>query len=99
MINWKNTAENLGLILASMTLGVILGSYITHRTSKSTLEAFAEANNKVLIEAIKKETVSTENNFDVDVEKTKGKKGGKVDINIAPKMENEVEASIVKLTK
>jgi hypothetical protein len=65
-MNWRNTAENLIITIITFIVGVILGSFITYKVSIKIIDA----NQKVLIEAIKKESTSINNDYDI-----KNKKG------------------------
>ena len=65
-MNWINTAENLGITLVSFIVGALMGAFITVQVTKTIIDS----NQKVLIEAIHKETTAINNDYDI-----KNKKG------------------------
>lgn len=65
-MNWINTAENLGITLISFIVGVLLGAFVTFQITQKVIDS----NQKVLIEAINKESTAINNEYDI-----KNKKG------------------------
>lgn len=87
-INWKNTAENLILILASVIVGVIIGYTISIQVASRMLEE-----QKSIIEmAIKKETTSITNQVTTEIKKIKARKNDEpINMVIEPKPVNTIE--------
>ena len=80
MWNWKNVAENLLLVLISMSLGVIVGAFVAVKVADIVLD-----NQKSIIEtAIKKETTAINNNVITEIRKIKSKGSEPINIIIDP---------------
>lgn len=78
MINWKNTAENLALILIGVIVGVIIGHKVTKVTGESLINELKPTINK----AIDKETIANTINNAIDLKIDKIKKSDTLEINI-----------------
>ena len=61
IMNWINTAENLGITLISFSIGVGMGAFVTFKIT----DVVINSNQKVLIEAIQKPSVSNSSNYDI----------------------------------
>lgn len=85
MINWKNTTENLGLILAGIIVGVIIGHKVTKVTSESIITELKPTINK----AIDKETIANTINNAIDLKIDKIKKSDTLAININQTPDNK----------
>lgn len=77
-INWKNTAENLGLVLVGVIVGVIIGYTVSIRTAERMLEQQKD----IIVRAIDKETIKNEIKNDIQVDIDKIKKSDSININI-----------------
>ncbi len=89
MINWKNTAENLGIMILAATFGLIAGYLISIQSAERMLEQ-----QKEIIElAIRKETTNITNSVTTEIRKIKGKKTDPVNINIDPNYNSEIQQS------
>ncbi|NKI28269.1 hypothetical protein HCG49_17075 [Arenibacter sp. 6A1] len=86
MINWKNTAENLGLIIIAATFGLIAGYLISIQSSERMIEQQKE----IIEMAIRKETTNITNSVTTEIRKIKGKKTDPVNINIDPNWNSEI---------
>jgi hypothetical protein len=84
LINWKNTAENLGIILVSVIVGVFIGHKVTVATNNSVVDQLKPIINK----AIDKETVKNETNNEINTRKIKNAK----DLNLVLKPNTEQKA-------
>ena len=78
MMDWKNTAENLGLILVGIVFGAILG----HRITKTTSESLIVELKPTIEKAIDKETISNTISNAIDLKIDKIKKTDTLEINI-----------------
>lgn len=87
MINWKNTAENLGLILIGVIVGVIIG----HRVTKVTSESLISELKPTIDKAIDKETIANTINNAIDLKIDKIKKSDTLEININQAPDNTQE--------
>ncbi|QQV91578.1 hypothetical protein Peternella1_42 [Winogradskyella phage Peternella_1] len=90
-MNWKNTAENLLIVLVGVIAGVAIGYYVSVTTAKAMLDNQKE----IIVEAIRKETTSILNEFDVDVKKIKNRKG-ELTIDVKPIIDNQINQKEVK---
>lgn len=77
-MNWKNTAENLFLVLIGIIVGVGIGHFITKETSESLTELLKPTIEK----AIDKETISNTISNAIDLKIDKIKKSDTLEINI-----------------
>lgn len=84
-MNWKNTAENLLIVLIGVIAGVAIGYYVSVTTAKAMLDNQKE----IIVEAIRKETTSILNEFDIDVKKIKNRKG-ELTLDVKPIIENQI---------
>lgn len=87
MINWKNTAENIGILLIGVVAGTALGYYV----SVTTAERMLEAQKSIIELAIKKETTSITNQVRTEIRKIKARKGSSIQLVIEPTMKSEIE--------
>jgi hypothetical protein len=85
MINWKNTAENLALILVGVVVGVIIGHLVTKTTSNELFDIMKPT----LEKAIDKESIVNEITNDIAVEVDKIKKSDSLNINITQAPHND----------
>ena len=95
MINWKNTAENLGLVLIGIISGTIIGHVITKKTADSLIIELKPTIEK----AIDKETIANTINNAIDLKIDKIKKSDTLEININQTPENDLKPSNVLLKK
>ena len=95
MINWKNTAENLGLVLVGIIAGTIIGHIITKKTADSLITELKPTIEK----AIDKETIANTINNAIDLKIDKIKKSDTLEININQTPENDLKPSNVLLKK
>lgn len=92
ILNWKNVAENLVLILIAMTIGVLLGAFVAIKVTDIVLD-----NQKQIIEtAIKKETTSIKNEFKNEFGKIKNKGTEPINIIIDPNSNSVIQKDSVK---
>ena len=85
-INWKNTAENLLLVLIGVVAGVAIGYYVSVKTAEKMLENQKE----IIVEAIRKETTAINNTVKTEINKVKNRKGEPININITPNTDQEL---------
>ena len=95
MINWKNTAENLGLVLIGIIAGTIIGHVITKKTADSLIIELKPTIEK----AIDKETIANTINNAIDLKIDKIKKSDTLEININQTPENDLKPSNVLVKK
>jgi len=93
-INWKNTAENLALVLITF----IIGSYSGYKISVKTAETMLEQQKELIIKAIDKETIKNEilNKIDVKIDKIKKSDNLKINIKQDPKNDQKPTNIIMK---
>lgn len=77
-MNFKNTAENLAIVIISASLGAYIGYTASIKSNKQSIELLTPT----LVEAIKKETIKNEINHDIDLKIDKVKKSDSIKINI-----------------
>lgn len=94
IINWKNTAENLILVLIGVVAGAFLGYFISIKSSEVMLESQKE----IITEAIKKETTAIHNTVKTEINKVKNRKGEPINIVIEPNNDNELNQQNNKIT-
>lgn len=85
--NWKNTAENLGLIIVGILVGVGIGHVITKVTTKSLLADLKPTIDK----AIDKETISNTISNAIDLKIDKIKKSDTLQINVNQEPFNDLK--------
>ena len=78
MINWKNTAENLGLVL----IAFLVGSFIGYKASRMTSKDIIEQLKPTIEKAIDKETITNTINNAIDLKIDKIKKSDSININV-----------------
>ena len=88
-VNWKNTAENLGISIITFISGAFTCYFVMSKTVDSTANRILKANNEVIMEAIKKETTSITNEFKTHIKKLKNRKGS-VSLDTRPILENKI---------
>lgn len=86
-INWKNTAENLALVVVGIVVGTIIGHVITKITSESITELLKPTIEK----AIDKETISNTISNAIDLKIDKIKKSDTLQINVNQEPMNDME--------
>tara|TARA_R110002049_G_C8936073_1_gene544595 strand:- start:276 stop:626 length:351 start_codon:yes stop_codon:yes gene_type:complete len=86
MMNWKNTAENLLLVLIGIIAGVGIGYYV----SITVAERMLDNQKDIIVEAIRKETTSITNEFKTEIKKLKNRKGTVV-LDVKPILENQID--------
>ena len=91
MINWKNTAENLLLILIGIVFGTVLGFKVSVKTSNHLIEQLKPTIDK----AIDKETIKNEIKNEIDLKIDKVKKSDSIHINVNQVPENDQEQDVV----
>jgi hypothetical protein len=81
-MNWKNTAENLFLVL----IGIVAGTIIGHKITKVTSESLTEILKPTIEKAIDKETISNtiSNAIDLKIDKIKKSDTLQISINQEP---------------
>jgi apolipoprotein N-acyltransferase len=84
MINWKNTAENLGLSIITFLLGAAVGYYASTFTAEKMMAQMIPTIEK----AIDKETIKNEIKNDIKLNIDKIKKSDSININIHQVPEN-----------
>jgi proteasome assembly chaperone (PAC2) family protein len=78
MINWKNTAENLGLVIIAFLVGATVGYFASTFTAKAMIDQMIPTIEK----AIDKETIKNEIRNDIILKDNKFKKNDSLNINI-----------------
>ena len=92
-MNWKNTAENILILLLGILAGTILGFKVSITTAKAMLE-----NQKELIQlAIEKETTAINNNVITEIEKIKSKKSQPINVIVRPNLDGTVKQEEVNI--
>ena len=94
-MNWKNTAENLGLVLVGIVFGVIVG----HKITKATADSLIIELKPTIEKAIDKETIANTINNAIDLKIDKIKKSDTLKININQTPENDLKPSNVLVKK
>ncbi|WP_435263446.1 hypothetical protein [Tenacibaculum sp. nBUS_03] len=89
-MNWKNTAENLGIVIVSALLGAGIGYFASTYSNKQSIELFTPT----LLEAIKKETVKNEIDNKISIGKIK--KSDSINIVLSPQNNQEPINNIAK---
>lgn len=87
-INWKNTAENLALVVVGIVVGTIIGHVITKITSESITELLKPTIEK----AIDKETISNTISNAIDLKIDKIKKSDTLQINVNQEPANDMKS-------
>ena len=77
-MNWINTAENLGIVLVSIIVGVGIG----HKVTKATADSLIIELKPTIEKAIDKETIANTINNAIDLKIDKIKKSDTLEINI-----------------
>ncbi|WP_435138904.1 hypothetical protein [Formosa sp. A9] len=87
-MNWKNTAENILILLLGILVGVVIGYKVSVTTAEKMLD-----NQKALIEqAIQKNTTAINNKVTNEFSKIKASKSEPINIIIKPDSNNAIEA-------
>ena len=94
-MNWINTAENLGIVIVSIIVGVGIGHVITKKTADSLIIELKPTIEK----AIDKETIANTINNAIDLKIDKIKKSDTLKININQTPENLMKPSNVLVQK
>ncbi len=95
-MNWRNTAENLLLVLVGVVFGSILGFKIAASSSDRVIEQLIPTIDR----AIDKETIKNEIKNDIDLKIDKLKKSDSIQINVnqEPNNKQEIEAHPVPVS-
>lgn len=93
-INWKNTAENLIIIIATLFVGAFIGYKASTLTNEKVLEQLIPT----IERAIDKETIKNEikNEIDIDIDKIKKSDSLKIHINQIPENKQKPTNVIVQ---
>ncbi|AUS04490.1 hypothetical protein [Pseudotamlana carrageenivorans] len=86
-MNWKNTAENLALVLISILVGVGIGYYVSIQVAETMLNNQKD----IIVEAIRKETTAINNTVKTEINKVKNRKGEPINIVVEPYSNNELD--------
>lgn len=86
MINFKNLAENLIIVIVAALLGGLIGYTASTKANKQTVELLRPT----IEQAIRKETTQISNSFKTEIRKLKTK-NGTTDFVISPKLDNTIE--------
>lgn len=92
MINYKNTTENLLIVIFGVLVGGAVAYFAATQANKQTILALRP----VIEEAIRKETTSITNTFKTEIKKLKARKGAAVNVSVDPVLDNEANTSIKK---
>ncbi len=92
MINYKNTTENLGIVIVSALLGAFICYMAMIKTQKSVTEQLVPA----LVEAIRKETTKNETNTTIEIKDNKFKKNDSLKIEIIQTPDIQQKSTIEK---
>jgi len=95
MINWKNTSENLIISIIVFFAGGLVGYFASIASNKSTIKLLTPT----IKEAILKETTKIENRYNTEIKKQKAKGGSKIDLQIIPEVENDINVNNRKKRK
>ncbi|MGJ5643209.1 hypothetical protein [Formosa sp. S-31] len=86
-MNWKNTAENVLILLLGILIGVVIGYKVSVTTAEKMLD-----NQKALIEqAIQKNTTAINNTVTNEFSKIKSNKADPINIIIKPDSNSAIE--------
>ncbi|MBV7268375.1 hypothetical protein [Winogradskyella luteola] len=89
-MTWRNTAENLGISIVAFLAGAFVCYKVMDKTVDTTTKRILEANNEVIMEAIRKETTSITNEFKTEIKKLKNRKG-EVTLDVKPVIDNQIK--------
>ncbi len=99
MINWRNTTENLGLILITAIVmggfGLFGGYFISTKTNQQTIDQLKP----IIAKAIDKETIKNEIQNDIDLRIDKIKKSDSLNINIHQIPDNTQKPTNIIISK
>ena len=84
-INWKNTAENLGITIVIF----LVGSFVGFKASTSATDNAIAQLKPTIEKAIDKETIKNEIKNEIDLNIDKVKKSDSIQININQKPDNK----------
>lgn len=98
MINWKNTAENLALILITGVLFCALGLFGGYRISIKVSETMLESQKSLIEQAIEKDNTAITNNVSTEIKKIKSKKSEPINLDLNPLMSAEISKNQEKDT-
>ncbi|MBU2923052.1 DUF3888 domain-containing protein [Winogradskyella psychrotolerans] len=85
-MNFRNLAENLIIVLISVSVGGYVGYTASTASNKQTIELLRPT----IEEAIRKETTSISNEFKTEIKKLKNRKG-ELTLDVKPIIENQIE--------
>lgn len=97
MVNFKNIAENLGIVIITALLSAFITYKATINSALETNKQSIEGLRPALIEAIKKETTAIKNDISVKVDKIK--KSDSLNINIKQIPENKINQVVETIPK
>ncbi len=95
IMNWKNTAENLGLVLIGIVFGVVVG----HKITKATADSLIIELKPTIEKAIDKETIANTINNAIDLKIDKIKKSDTLQISINQEPLNDQKPTNILLKK
>ena len=95
MINWKNTAENLGLSIITFLVGAAVGYFASTFTAQAMIDQMIPTIEK----AIDKETIKNEIRNDIIMKDNKFKKNDSLNIIITQKPDNIQKPTNVIVSK
>ncbi len=99
MINFKNTTENLIIVIIVMVISGFTGGYIGYQSaSKSTLKTLS-AQQPLIEMAIQKNTSEIQNVFQNEFKKIKNKKGEPINIVIDPSTKSIITSDTNQVVK
>lgn len=94
MINWKNTAENLVLVLITGILFTMLGLCGGYLIAIKSAEKMVNSQKSLIESAIEKNNTAITNNVSTDIRKLKSNKSAPVQIDLNPMMESKISTPL-----
>lgn len=91
-MNFKNTAENLLIVIICTSLGGVIGYNASHIGNRQTIELLRP----IIEQAIAKETSAITNEFKTEIAKLKSKKGSEATLVVTPQIDSELTSEITK---
>ncbi len=88
-MNWKNTAENILILLLGILAGVVIG----YKVSVTTAEVMLENQKELIYEAINKNTTAINNTVTNEFKKIKSRKSEPINIVIKPESNNAIQSN------
>lgn len=90
MINWKNTAENLALILITGVLFCALGLCGGYFISIKSSERMVLSQKSLIEQAIEKDNTAITNNVSTEIKRIKSKKSEPIVLDLNPLINSEI---------